>query len=405
MLKIFDKLEKNICRIFIDNKGNGTGFFISNRFIITNSHVVSKNADIKVKFYNDENLYKVTLVKIDSKYQKLDIAFLKVQKEVSFYEYIKIDNRELKREEKWITRGYPSVKSGRAEEMRNEKHVIHYHLEELDDEGFDIELNFDTSKWSSYRGLSGSPIVVNNCIVGIITNQQIEEKSKELYGLSTKYFKELIDEIIKEEQNKNEITETISLKNGKSFDIKLVKVELDDNRTIYVGKYPVTFEEYDWFCDDINKIERPKPYKYKFPRENYPVVNVNWIEAKEYCKWLTNKNNKFYYRLPTVIEWEYIAKKNMLEKNHYEYIWKRSNTKEIQRIGYRIGSLGIFDMYGNIYQWCSDIVKNKYRAIRGSSFDDTTKEELTTINLPESTLKELGFRIICEKAKIKKNNI
>jgi len=393
MLKIFDKLEKNICRIFIDNKGNGTGFFISNRFIITNSHVVSKNADIKVKFYNDENLYKVTLVKIDSKYQKLDIAFLKVQKEVSFYEYIKIDNRELKREEKWITRGYPSVKSGRAEEMRNEKHVIHYHLEELDDEGFDIELNFDTSKWSSYRGLSGSPIVVNNCIVGIITNQQIEEKSKELYGLSTKYFKELIDEIIKEEQNKNEITETISLKNGKSFDIKLVKVELDDNKTIYVGKYPVTFKEYDLFCKDTNRNKVTS----KWGRDTQPVINVNLNDAKEYIKWLSRNSNNKQYFLPTSEDWILVAKKNIpnidLLPSDTWYNKKRETSKVT--IGGK-GQLGICHMYGNVYEWCLNKEKFDKGIILGGSYRTTNIKKFFSEEVKHSYKSYIaGFRIFC----------
>jgi len=153
MLKIFDKLENNVCRIFLNGKGNGTGFLISNKFILTDYHVVTRDGDIQIKFHNNEKLYKVNLVEIDLKYQELDIALLELFEEVDFYKYIKIENRKLKRDEKWVTRGYTSSKSGRAEELRNEKHVIHYHLEKLDDEGFDIELNFDTSKLSSYRGL------------------------------------------------------------------------------------------------------------------------------------------------------------------------------------------------------------------------------------------------------------
>jgi hypothetical protein len=212
MLKIFDKLEKNVCRVFLDGKGNGTGFLISNRFILTDYHVV-EDGNIEVKFHNDKKLHKVTLVEIDMKYQELDIALLELPEEIDFYEYINIKSRELKRDERWVTRGYTSSKSGRAEEMRNDKHVIHQHLSKLDDEGFDIELNFDTSKWSSYRGLSGSPIVVDNCIVGIITSQQIEERSKELYGLSVEYFKELIDELVylddrKEEEEEKSTSQT-----------------------------------------------------------------------------------------------------------------------------------------------------------------------------------------------------
>ena len=228
--------------------------------------------------------------------------------------------------------------------------------------------------------LSGSPIVVNNCIVGIITSQQIEEKSKELYGLSTKYFKDLIDEIIKEEQNKNEITETISLKNGESFDIKLVKIELDDDRIVYFGKYPITLKEYDYFCDDTNQVEK-KQKIYIEDRNIYPMVNITWEDAINFVNWLSENNeNDLKYTLPTSDEWELVAYKNISDFNIcYGY----------HKIGTNFGRKGLYDFIGNIQEICKD------KVIRGSFY----KRDLTNMieNEEDITLlprKEVGFRVI-----------
>jgi len=139
---MLEKLRKNVCRIFLDKIGNGTGFLISSKFILTNYHVVSEIKEIKVKFYNDDDLYKVILVEIDEKYKQLDIALLELENKVDHYQNILIEDKECNGRERWMTRGYPSIKNNRGEEMTNEKHTIHQVLPKLDIEGFfDIELN------------------------------------------------------------------------------------------------------------------------------------------------------------------------------------------------------------------------------------------------------------------------
>ena len=366
MLEIFDKLEKNVCRIFLDDKGNGTGFLISNKFILTDYHVIDENKKIEVKFHNNDEMFKVNLLNIDEKYKELDITVLELEKEIDFYQYIRVNTKKLQRDEQWLTRGYPSKKNDRAEEMRNDRHVIHQHLPKIDIEGFDIELNFDTTKWSSYRGLSGSPIIVDNCIVGIITSQQIEEKAKELYGLSAKYFKELIDEVRKIEQSNNEIIDRITLKNGTSFEIVLVKVKLEDGKTLYVGKCPVTFREYDLFCEGLN-IKRPNDYNWG--RGQRPVIDVSWYDAIEYCNWLSKKSN-YNYRLLTSQEWLSIAKKDIPKKSYKKNIVcsKKKTSKVATR---KMGLLGLYDFVGNIYEWCDNNIDTKEKILRGIDYNDS----------------------------------
>jgi hypothetical protein len=51
-----------------------------------------------------------------------------------------------------------------------------------------------------------------------------------------------------------------------------------------IGKYPVTFEEYDAFCDATS---REKPSDEDWGRERRPVINVSWEDAQDYCQWLS----------------------------------------------------------------------------------------------------------------------
>lgn len=106
---------------------------------------------------------------------------------------------------------------------------------------------------------------------------------------------------------------------------------------------------------------------------NYPVENVSWEEAKEYCRKLTIKKapKGFRYRLPTEKEWEY-ACRGGADANRNELFGKGSTLPELQanfageaklNSGSRIGpkpvgsyasSFRLYDMHGNVAEWCED---------------------------------------------------
>ncbi|MCY7329631.1 MAG: SUMF1/EgtB/PvdO family nonheme iron enzyme, partial [Saprospiraceae bacterium] len=54
--------------------------------------------------------------------------------------------------------------------------------------------------------------------------------------------------------------------------------------SFWLGKYPVTFEEYDRFCD---ATDREKPDDEGWGLGRRPVINVSWDDAQAYCQWLS----------------------------------------------------------------------------------------------------------------------
>ncbi len=71
-----------------------------------------------------------------------------------------------------------------------------------------------------------------------------------------------------------------------------------------IGRYAVTFVEYDAFC---TKTGRSKPGDEGWGRDQRPAINVSWDDALAYCAWLSAQTGRTY-RLPSEAEWEYAAR-------------------------------------------------------------------------------------------------
>ena len=203
----------------------------------------------------------------------------------------------------------------------------------------------------------------------------------------------------------------------------------------YLDKYEVTVAQYREYCR-ING--RKMPRQPRWSNDRHPVVNVSWIDANRYAKWKGK-------RLPTEAEWEYAARSG---GKRYFYSWGK--TKPFRQLGGNIADesvrvekrnwiiwngyvdgyiysspcgsfycneLGLYDMTGNVLEWCSDLYdqyyyknspkynpkgpsKGTHRVCRGGSWNYGPRSVRTTKRIrfrPDVTLNYLGFR--CAKSK------
>jgi formylglycine-generating enzyme required for sulfatase activity len=128
----------------------------------------------------------------------------------------------------------------------------------------------------------------------------------------------------------------------------------------YIGKYEVTQKE--WVA--IMGINPSDP---RFPEsigDNIPVHCISWNEVQRYISRLNEMTDK-NYRLPTEAEWEYAARGGKQSKG-YKYsgsnnvntvAWYSGNTDPRPRhVGTKApNELGIYDMSGNVFEFCSDL--------------------------------------------------
>ncbi len=132
------------------------------------------------------------------------------------------------------------------------------------------------------------------------------------------------------------------------------------------------------YCGIISNS--PGNYSVHSGRGNYPVTFVNWYDASNYCVWLSGVTGQTW-RLPTEAEWEYAAVGN---NGHRIWPWGNNFYTNYCNNDYDIGvgnldgyaysspvgsyangqsPFGLFDMAGNVWQWCEDWYNNTYYSI------------------------------------------
>jgi formylglycine-generating enzyme len=128
----------------------------------------------------------------------------------------------------------------------------------------------------------------------------------------------------------------------------------------------VTFDQYDKFCDETG---RAKPVDQGWGRGSRPVINVSWGDAVAFCGW-ASRILRGSVRLPTEAEWEYAARggsesrgsfyidKDMADRVAWHLANSGDKTHPVREK--QPDKLGLYDMNGNVWEWCSDWYDRTY---------------------------------------------
>ena len=151
-----------------------------------------------------------------------------------------------------------------------------------------------------------------------------------------------------------------------------------------IGKFPITQAQWRIVAgfDAINRSLDPDPSHFK--GDDLPVEKVSWYDAIEFCKRLSKKTGR-RYRLPSEAEWEYACRAGTETPFYYGETLSSELANYDANISYAfetagefrgkttpVGSFpanafGVYDMHGNIWEWCGDTWHDSYLEAPNSS--------------------------------------
>jgi len=164
-----------------------------------------------------------------------------------------------------------------------------------------------------------------------------------------------------------------------------------------IGRYLVTFREWD-LCIASGSCKY-RPDDQNWGRGDRPVIDISWLDAKEFLKWLSDKTGQIY-RLPSEAEWEYAARAGTstpfwwgreVGKGNANCLDCGAGGNATLPVGtFKPNAFGLFDTAGNAAEWVEDCWNDTYRraphdgaawnegqcqlrVLRGGAFDSDAK--------------------------------
>lgn len=217
----------------------------------------------------------------------------------------------------------------------------------------------------------------------------------------------------------------------------------------FMAKYELTAKEFNAFIQASYKDTATGYTERNNKGDDFPVIWVSWIDAIKYCNWRSKTenldtcyvfntngtdinsynfgqpgNSKNGYRLPTEAEWEYACRahsdsaytigntgKNTITTADANF----SNTSPVPVDSYKPNGFGLYNMHGNVWEWCSDKYDQNYytnpkatklspmgsetglnRVFRGGSWDGSAvilRSAIRYYGTPDILYNVIGFRV------------
>ena len=210
----------------------------------------------------------------------------------------------------------------------------------------------------------------------------------------------------------------------------------------WIGKFEVTQEQWTTLMGTTVRQQRDKYGTYKeffsllkkkYPLHGegskYPMYYISWEEVKDFVGKMNAKNDGFVYSLPSEAEWEYTCRAgtktafafgDILTSQQANFFFNGRYIEKAVEVGnYQPNAWGIYDMHGNVGEWCEDLYNDNYsnlptdgtanltirgklfgedvRVIRGGSWNssDFAQRSAARIwNFPNDHFGNTGFRIV-----------
>lgn len=203
--------------------------------------------------------------------------------------------------------------------------------------------------------------------------------------------------------------ETTAERNGKG--IIGLHGEIEPDRRIYnpLGQRP----EFTWKSPGFEQSD------------DHPVTGVSWDDTQAFCKWLSEKDGATY-RLPSEAEWEYACRAGTStyfsfgndytnQFQHYANLADRTLEDAHERVAslqwvlpdvrdgavytsevksYRPNAWGLYDMHGNVWEWCQDVYNDVYYKRFRATREKPWNCAVDPLNLDEHTWEDGEFRSI-----------
>ncbi|MEL6849594.1 MAG: formylglycine-generating enzyme family protein [Bacteroidota bacterium] len=188
--------------------------------------------------------------------------------------------------------------------------------------------------------------------------------------------------------------------------------------TFYLAETELSFAQYDFYCEQTG---RKMPNDEGWGRDNRPVINVSWDDAQSYIQWLNAQPGQSGWRLPTEAEWEYAAGGGASVRTQWagtdseRYLGNYAiyNTNKTSSVKSKRVHGELYDMSGNVREWCLDWYGRDYyvdspasnpqgpstgteRVLRGggwSSYADKCRVASRRGHWPDYRIRNIGFRL------------